>query len=239
MAISDKLIQKWKGCKFFSAVDVHSGCRNIRMREGDKWKTAFITNRGLYKFLVMAFGLTNAPTTFQAMMHSIFITYIRRGDANPFFDDVGIGTTSDPRGLLSDEEFHIAVCREILQVFRENKLFLKPEKCTFLQKEIPYLGHIISGEGLHPDPAKLAGIREWPVPTSLTKLRSFLGFLNYYRRFIPSFSNIARPLNELLRKTATWKWESTADSVRRTQVDHPDGRLPCTPESGAPLLIRD
>ena len=140
------------------------------MRKGDEWKTAFITNSGLYESLVMTFSLTNAPATFQAMMDSIFITYIRRGDANPFFDDVGIGTSSDPRGILSDEDFHITVCWEILQVFQENKLFLKPEKCTFLQKEIPYLGHVISGEGLKPDPAKLAGVREWPTPTSVTKL---------------------------------------------------------------------
>lgn len=206
--LMDELIQKWKGCKYFSAVDVRSGYYNICMREGDEWKTAFITNQGLFESLVMTFGLTNAPATFQAMMDSIFISYIRRGDANPFFDDVGIGTTSDPRGILSDEDFHIAVCREILQVFRENKLFLKPEKCLFLQKEIPYLGHIISGDGLRPDPVKLTGVRDWPVPVNVSKLRSFLGFLNYYRRFIPAFSHVAKPLNELLRKNSTWSWTS-------------------------------
>ena len=144
----DELIQKWKGCRFFSALDIRSGYYNICMHEQDVWKTAFITNQGLFESLVMTFGLTNTPATFQMMMNSIFIVYICRGDANAFIDNVGIGTTSDPSGKLSDEEFHIQVCREILQVFRKHHLSLKPEKCLFLQKEIPYLGHIISGEGI-------------------------------------------------------------------------------------------
>jgi hypothetical protein len=236
--LMDELIQKWKGCKFFSAVDVRSGYHNIRMKEGDEWKTAFITNRGLYESLVMTFGLTNAPAAFQAMMDSIFVTYIRRGDANPFFDDVGIGTTSDPRGILSDEDFHIAVCKEILQVFRENKLFLKPEKCLFLKKEIPYLGHIISGEGLRPDPAKLAGVRDWPVPSNVSKLRSFLGFLNYYRRFIPSFSNMAKPLNELLRKAAKWVWgEEQQDAFAKLKKTLLEDVVLSHPSQEQPFLL--
>ena len=238
----DELIQKWKGCTYFSSVDVRSGYYNIRMREGDEWKTAFITNRGLYESLVMTFGLTNAPATFQAMMDSIFIVYIRRGDAGAFFDDVGIGTKSDPRGILTDEEFHIAVCREILQVFRENKLFLKPEKCLFLKKEIPYLGHVISGDGLRPDPVKLSGVRDWPVPTNVSKLRSFLGFLNYYRRFIPGFSKEALPLNELLRKTAKWEWtperQEAFERLKSILLDdvflaHPDQDRPFLLETDA------
>jgi hypothetical protein len=141
--LMDELIQKWKGCKYFSAVDVQSGCHNIWMKEGDEWKTAFITNPGLYESLVMTFGLTNAPATFQAMMDLIFITYIRRSDANPFFDDVGIGTTSDPCGILSNEGFHIVVCCEILQVFRKIKLFLKPEKSVFKEgNPLPWTYHL-------------------------------------------------------------------------------------------------
>jgi hypothetical protein len=208
LPLIDPLLTKWKGCLYFSALDVRSGYYNIRMREGDEWKTAFITNRGLFESLVMTFGLCNAPATFQTMMDSIFIVYIRRGDTGAFIDDVGIGTGPDPTGKLSPEEFHIKVCREILAVFRKHHLSLKPEKCVFLQKEIRYLGHIISGEALKPDPVKLDGVRQWPVPTTLKQLRSFLGFLNYYRRFISGFSELARPLNDLLRNDVQWKWET-------------------------------
>lgn len=205
----NELIQKWKGRRFFSALDVCSGYYNIRMCEQDIWKTAFITNRGLFESLVMTFGLTNTPATFQTMMNSIFIVYIRRGDANTFIDDVGIGTTSDPSGKLSDKEFHIQVCHEILQVFCKHHLSLKPEKCLFLQKEIPYLGHIISGKGIRPDPVKLAGIHDWPVPSTISELRSYLDMMNYYCRYIRDFSMTTRPLNDLLQKDAIWTWKSS------------------------------
>ena len=203
----DELIQKWKGCKYFTALDIRSGYYNIRMREGDEWKTAFITNRGLFEFLVMAFGKCNAPATFQTMMDSIFIVQIRRGDTNCFIDDIGIGTGNDPTGQRNPEEYAIYVVREILQICREHKLSLKPEKCHFLQKEIPYLGHYISGEGIRPDPVKLAGIKDWPPPRTVSELRSYLGLVGYYRRYMRDFSLVARPLNDLLRKDATWKWE--------------------------------
>src|SRR6201992_295870 len=202
----DELIQKWKGCKFFSALDIRWGYYNIRLREGDEWKGAFITNRGSFEPLVMMFGKTNAPATYQTMMDSVFIAQIRRGDTNCFIDDIGVGSGDDPSGKLSPEEFHVAILREIFQLCRENRLTLVPEKCLFLKPEIPYLGHIISGAGIRPDPVKLAGIKEWPVPNSVSSLRSYLGIMNYYRRYIEAFSTIARPLNDLLKKGATWIW---------------------------------
>ena len=216
----DELIQKWKGCKHFVALDVRSGYYNIRMKEGDEWKTAFITNRGLFESLVMTFGLCNAPSTFQTMMDAIFIVYIRRGDTNCFIDDVGIGIKSDPTGQLTDEEFAIKVTKEILEVFRKHNLSLKPEKCLFLQKEIPYLGYIISGEGIRPDPVKLSGIKDWPVPKSVSETRSYLGMVGYYRRFVKDFSKIARPLNDLLRKEATWQWTQEQQDAFQALKDH-------------------
>lgn len=216
LPLIDELIQKWKGCVYFSALDIRAGYYNVRMKEGDEWKTAFITNKGLFESLVMTFGLTNAPATFQTMMDSIFVIQIRRGDTGAFIDDLGIGTTPDPTGRLSPEDFHIQVLKEIFQLCREHKLSLKPEKCVFLQAEIPYLGHIISRDGIRPDPVKLAGIRDWPVPTNVSQLRSYLGIMNYYRRYIEGFSNLARPLNDLLKKTAKWTWEaSQQDAYQR------------------------
>ena len=204
----DELIQKWKGCLFFSALDIRAGYYNVRIKEGDEWKTAFITNRGLFESLVMTFGLTNAPPTFQTMMDAIFIVQIRRGDTGTYIDDIGIATAGDPTGSMSPEDFHIWAIKQVLQLCREHNLFLKPEKCIFLKPEIPWLGHIISGLGIRPDPVKLTGIKDWPVPTNVSSLRSYLGIMSYYRRYIKDFSLIARPLNDLLKKTAVWQWES-------------------------------
>lgn len=206
LPLIDELLSKWKGCVRFSALDVRSGYWGVRMREGDEWKTAFITNRGLFESLVMTFGLCNAPATFQTMMDTIFVAYVRKGTAGAYIDDVGIATKPDPEGKLSYDDYHIKAVKEILEVFRQQRLFLKPSKCTFLQEEIRYLGHIISGSSVKPDPVKLDGVRLWPIPTTLKQLRSFLGFLNYYRRFIHNYSEIARPLYNLLKKDAEWTW---------------------------------
>ena len=166
----DELIQKWKGCIYFSALDIRSGYYNVHMREGDEWKTAFLTNRGLFESLVMTFGQCNAPATFQMMMDSIFVVQIRRGDTGTFIDDLGIGTGKDPQGILSPEEFHIFVMKEIFHLCWIHNLCLAPEKCHLLKLEIPYLGHYISGTGICPDPVKLSGIKYWPVPTSISEL---------------------------------------------------------------------
>ena len=232
------LITKWKGCKYFSALDVRSGYYNIRMKDGDEWKTAFITSRGLYESLVMTFGLCNAPATFQCMMDSIFVVHIRRGDANAYIDDIGIGTASDPTGKLSDEDFHIKVVLEILHVFRKHKLSLKAEKCVFLQKEIKYLGHVISGESLKPDPVKLDAVQEWPPPTNLKQLRSFLGFLNYYRRFIHNYAKKARPLNDLTCTNTPWTWgkpqQDAFDLLKDAMLSNP---VLAHPDQTKPFLL--
>ena len=238
----DHLITKLKGAKYFSALDVRSGYYNIRMHEGDEWKTAFSTPRGMFESLVMTFGLTNTPATFQTMMDSIFITFIRRGVAGAFIDDVGIGTGSDPTSKLSDEEYHIKVVKEIFQVFREHHLSLKAEKCVLLKKEIHYLGHIISGEHSRPDPIKLAGIRNWPPPTKLKELRQFLGLMNYYRRYILNFSSITHDLHLLLQKETAWTWdkpqqtafeELKAAMLKAPVLAHPDYERPYLPETDA------
>lgn len=242
LPIIDDLLEKWSGCVNFSTLDIRSGYYNIRMREGDEWKTAFITNDGLFESTVMTFGLTNAPATFQTMMDSIFIIYIRRGDTGAFIDDIGIATKPDPTGELSNDDYHIKVCREILQVLRDNKLSLKPEKCSFLQKEIQYLGHIISDKGIAMDPVKLEGVSKWPTPTKLKELRSFLGFINYYRRFIHDFSFIAKPLHDLQKKDAPWKWEEPQETafnklrdalLSRPTLVHPDLEKPYILETDA------
>jgi hypothetical protein len=206
LPLTDELVTKWKGCVYFTTLDIRSGYYNVRIKEGDEWKTAFITNRGLYESIVMTFGLVNAPATFQNMMNDIFIVQIRRGDTDAYIDDIGIGTTPDSSGKLSNEEFHIKAIREVLQLCREHRLFLKPSKCLFLQPQMKFLGFIINGESISMDPTKIAGVKDWPTPTNLKELRSFIGFINFYRRFLNDFSTIARPLNDLTKKDVPFIW---------------------------------
>jgi hypothetical protein len=225
LPLLEDLISGWKGCVYFSVMDVRSGYYNIRMREGDEWKTAFTTSKGMFESLVMTFGLTNAPATFQTMMDSIFVVYVRRGGTKVFIDDVIMATRPDPTGKLSNEDFHIKCAIQLLEIFRAHHLFLKLQKCDFMQLEVPYFGHILNGKEVKPDPVKLDGIRKWPPPSNLKQLRSFLGFMNYYRRFIHNYAHIARPLNDLLRKDVPWTWEKPQqeafDTLKAAMVSAP------------------
>ena len=155
----------------------------------------------------MNFSLANAPATFQTMMNDIFVVYIWWGNTGVYINDVIIGTHSDPTGVLDDLAFHKKSVREVLQVFREQKLFFKPEKCEFSQQKVEYLGFVITGDHMMMDPTKVDGIKSWPIPTNLKQLCSFIGFLNFYRRFIKDFSSIARPLHDLTKTDVPWTWK--------------------------------
>ena len=135
------------------------------------------------------FGLSNSPATFQMMMNDIFRDLILRGKVIVYLDDILIFTKT--------REEHRAVVRQVLQILRENKLTCKPEKCEFETRETEYLGHIIGDGVVKMDPAKVAGVTGWPEPATKKELQSFLGFANFYRRFIAGFSKIAGPLHAL------------------------------------------
>jgi hypothetical protein len=207
-----ELVDKWKGCEYFTKVDVRAGYHNVRMKEGDEWKTAFNTHRGLFEWLVMPFGLNNAPATFQNMMNDTLMVHIRKGKTDAYIDDVFIGSGKDPEKKLSDLHYHQKCVKDVLQVFRENKLFLKAEKCEFAQREIGYLGFVINKDGMKMDPLKVEAIAKWPIPTKLKELQSFLGFANFYRRFIKDYASITRPFHDLTKKdpetheTVKFKW---------------------------------
>ena len=184
--------------KFFTKLDVRWGYNNIRMREGDEWKAAFRTNRGLFEPLVMFFGLTNSPATFQTMMNHLFKDLVAEGVVAVYMDDILVFTET--------LEQHYNVVRRVLQILRENNLFLKAEKCTFGVATVEYLGLILSPGQVAMDPVKVAGVRDWPSPKTVKEVQSFLGFVNFYRRFIENFSHIAHPLHHLTRKDEPWKW---------------------------------
>ena len=196
--VSD-IVGRLKGARYFTKFDVQWGYNNVRIKDGDEWKAAFATTQGLFEPLVMFFGLTNSPATFQALMNSIFADLIAEGKVAVYLDDILIFT-------ITLEE-HRQLVNEVLQRLKAHDLYLRPEKCEFEQEEIEYLGLVIREGEVHMDPSKVEAVRTWPTPKSLREVRGFLGFANFYRRFIKDFSKIARPLHDLTKKDIPWKWE--------------------------------
>ena len=145
----------------------------MRIKEGDEWKAAFRTNRGLFEPLVMYFGLTNSPATFQTMMNKIFEDLITQGVVSIYLDDILIFTS-----MLEE---HRPISHMVMEQLRKHKLYLRHEKCEFEKTRIEYLGVIILHNKVKMDPVKIAGVSEWPTPTNKKEVQSFVGFINFYR----------------------------------------------------------
>jgi hypothetical protein len=198
LPLIDDLIHRLKDACYFTKLDVRWGYNNVRIRKADEWKAAFRTNRGLFEPLVMYFGLTNSPATFQTMMNEIFQDLITEGVVSVYLDDILIFTNS--------LEEHCRVTRLVLDRMREHKLYLRPEKCEFEKTKIEYLGVIISHNKVEMDPVKIAGVADWPTPSNKKEVQSFVGFVNFYRHFIPGFSHHARALFDLTMKDVRFNW---------------------------------
>ena len=186
---------------YFAKFDVRWGFTNIRIKAGDEWKTAFIMPRGVFEPLVMFFGQTNAPPTFQWYMNEMFSRMVGERKVVIFMDDVIV------HGNTCDE---LTACvSEFLQTCKEENLHLKISKLTFETQEVDFLGYKIKNGQYSPCPIKTVAIKDWPVPTNLKELRSFIGFCNFYRMFIANFSQIAHPLHLLTKKNQEYVWEET------------------------------
>jgi hypothetical protein len=144
-----------------------------------------------YEFLVMPFGLTNAPATFQGIMNFVFAPLLKKG-VLVFMDDILIYSQTLPE--------HLELLKQVFQILRENRFYIKLSKCAFAQTEVEYLGHNISGKGVSTEASKIASVEKWPRPTNLKELRGFLGLTGYNRKFIKHYGLTSRPLSDLLKK---------------------------------------
>ncbi|WVZ99578.1 hypothetical protein U9M48_044849, partial [Paspalum notatum var. saurae] len=190
--------------KVFSKIDLRSGYYQIKIREEDIPKTAFSTRYGLYEYLVMSFGLTNAPAFFMYMMNSVFMNELDKFVV-VFIDDILI--------YSKNEEEHREHLRIVLTRLREHKLYAKFSKCAFWLKEVSFLGHILSEKGVAVDPSKVESVLNWKQPESVTEIRSFLGLAGYYRRFIKDFSKTAKPMTSLTKKNAKYTWSPNCEEA--------------------------
>lgn len=182
------------GAKWFSTLDLASGYSQVAVAEQDRAKTAFCTPFGLYEFNRMPFGLCNAPGTFQRLMERMFGD-CRYRSVLLYLDDVVV--------FSSSVQQHLQRLEEVFSRLQQQGLKVKPSKCHFFQKEVKYLGHIVSAQGVGTDPEKVAAVREWKRPENLAEVRSFLGFASYYRRFVKGFAKIAMPLHRLVAQLST------------------------------------
>jgi len=196
LPLISELVSQLCEARYFTKLDLCWGFNNVRIKPGDEWKVAFQTNRGLFEPLVMFFGMTNSPATFQTMMNNIFQDLIAEDIMVVYLNDILIFTRT--------EEEHAKAIRQVLQVLQEHKLFLHLEKCEFCKEQIEYLGLVILENEVSMDPVKVVGVREWPTPENKTNVQAFLSFVNFYRRFIRDFSAKARPLFNLTRSEQVW-----------------------------------
>ncbi len=228
-------LEELRGARIFSKLDLRSAYNLVRIREGDEWKTAFITPSGHYEYLVMLYGLSNS--IFQEFMNEVFREFLHRF-VIVYIDDILIYSRN-----LADHRHHVA---QVLQKLRQFRLYLMLEKCEFHRPMVQLLGYIIGREGIQMDQGKVTAVAEWPTPQTIKELQRFIGFANFYSRFIKGFSLLTAPLTTLLRgKPKSLSWSSNAheafDSLKAAFstapiLRHPDPHVPFVVEVDTSMI---
>ncbi|KAL0548854.1 hypothetical protein IC582_013330 [Cucumis melo] len=198
----DDLFDQLQGATVFFKIDLRSGYHQLRIKDEDVPKTAFRSRYGHYEFIVMSFGLTNAPAVFMDLMNRVFREFLDTF-VIVFIDDILIYSKTE-----AEHEEHL---RMVLQTLRDNKLYAKFSKCEFWLKQVSFLGHVVSKAGVSVDPAKIEAVTGWTRPSTVSEVRSFLGLAGYYRRFVENFSRIATPLTQLTRKGVPFVWSKACE----------------------------
>ena len=229
LPLPEELIDRMSGAKVFSKIDLRSGYWQMPIRPSDTEKTAFRTRYGHFEMLVVPFGLTNAPPHFTNMIQDLLCDMLD-DFVVVFLDDICIYSQN-----VTEHAKHV---EKVLARLAEHKLFAKGLKCDFAVSEVEYLGYVVSPDGLGPMQAKVKAIAEWKTPRNVSDVRSFLGLVSYYRKFIPNFARIAAPLNDLVKKDVQWQWGTNEQSAMRELQDrmqkHP---LLILPRSDLPYTV--
>eukprot|EP00253_Pinus_taeda_P021142 PITA_21142 len=218
----DDMMDCLSGATYFSKIDLKSGYHQIRILEGDEWKTAFKTNEGLYEWLVMPFGLSNAPSTFMCLMNEVLKEFNGKF-VIVYLDDILI--------FSKTKEEHFRHLQSVLRKLQQNKLLINLKKCTFFQREIIYLGFVIAENELKMDLEKVTAIVSWPSPKSLFEVRSFHGLASFYKKFIRNFSEICAPMLDTIKKVnQPFHWTEAAEHsfqiLKKKITERPVLRLP-------------
>jgi RNase H-like domain found in reverse transcriptase/Reverse transcriptase (RNA-dependent DNA polymerase) len=222
LPLISEIMDKLKGAKYFSKFDIQWGYNNVWIWSGDEWKATFKTNWGLYEPIVMFFGMCNSPATFQAMMNKIFKKEIKEDLIIVYMDDI-LAFSKMIDGLKK-------IKRIILEKAREYDLYFKAKKCEFRKPKIEYLGLVVKEGKLAMDSAKLKGILDWPAPKTVKEVWSFIGFRNFYCRFVKVFSCLAHSLHDLLKKDKKFVWseecQESFDQLKKQFTEEPVLMMP-------------
>ncbi|ESK82950.1 reverse transcriptase-rnase h-integrase [Moniliophthora roreri MCA 2997] len=198
LPLISELMDKLKGATVFMKLDLRNGYNNIWIKDGDQWKAAFKTNRGLFELTVMFFRLSNSLATFQAFMNDILSDFIDEGWCVVYMDDILL--------FSKNQDEHRERTERLMRRLKKHDLFLKPEKCEFDVTEVILLEMVIRPGYIAMDPVKLARIAKWEPPWTVKGVRAFLGFGNFYRKFIGKYAQLTRLLNDLLQKNRKFEW---------------------------------
>ena len=198
----DDLFDQLRGVRVYSKIDLRTGYHQLRVREADIPKTAFKTRYGHFEFTVMPFGLTNAPATFMDIMNRVFQPYLDQFVV-VFVDDILIYSQSE---VENKDDLRI-----VLQLLRDPQLYAKFSKYEFWITEVGFLGHMVLASGVSVDPGKVEAVMSWEILKSVFEIRSFLGLVGYYMRFIEDFYRLTAPMTRLNRKEAKFMWDDSCE----------------------------